>query len=69
MNAKKNEALVMEGCESTGVPLFVGKRIGLTARKLRFRESGNTVTKYGFTLVKMIRDGQPSRISSHDIEA
>lgn len=39
-------------------------------RKLRFRESGNTtVTEYGFTLMKKIRDNQPSRISPQSNEA
>jgi hypothetical protein len=41
---------------------------GITTRKLRFRESGSTLTKYGFTLTKMIRDEQPSHISSHSIK-
>jgi hypothetical protein len=40
-----------------------------TTRKLRFRESEKTVMKYWFTLMKTIREGQPSRMSTHGIEA
>jgi len=39
-----------------------------TTTKPRFREGGNTLTKYSFTLTKMIRDGQPSHNSSHGNE-
>jgi hypothetical protein len=40
-----------------------------TTRKLRFRESEKTVMKYWFTLMKTIHEGQPSRMSTHGIEA
>jgi hypothetical protein len=38
----------------------------VTTRIQRFRESAKRVMKYDFTLTKIIREGTPSRINSHD---